>query len=64
MAEITKEELEKEYGTVWTTDELGDDFEVISFLAPYAIVRRLADNKKGSVQFIHRPRFYFDFNAN
>lgn len=56
-------ELEKEYGVgnVWDTQELGRDFEVISFLAPFCAVRRKSDNMKGSVMFQHSPRFYFKF---
>jgi len=50
--------LEAEHGTVWDTDELGRDFEVIGFLAPFVVVRRKSDGKKGSVQFQHSPRLY------
>jgi hypothetical protein len=45
-----KEELEKEYGKAWTTDELREEFEIIGFLAPLVAVRRLADGKKGSLK--------------
>jgi len=44
---------------VWTTDELREEFEVESFAAPFAMVRRKSDGKKGSVTFQHQPRFYF-----
>lgn len=53
--------LEAEHGTVWDTDELGRDFEVIGFLAPFVVVRRKSDGKKGSVQFQHSPRLYYSF---
>ena len=56
--------LEKEYGTgnVWAGAELQEEFEVVSFMAPFVSVIRKKDNMKGVVQFIHRPRFYFDFS--
>lgn len=52
--------LEKLYGKVWNTEELRVSFEVIGFMAPYVIARRLSDNKKMSLQFQHNPRFYFN----
>jgi hypothetical protein len=45
----------------WDTDELRKEFEVISFAAPYVVVRRLADGAKGTMEFTHNPRFYFNF---
>jgi hypothetical protein len=45
----------------WTTDELRAEFEVIGFMAPLVVVRRKADGKKGSMEFTHDPRFYFNF---
>jgi hypothetical protein len=40
---------------------MGQDFEAIGFMAPFVVVRRLADGKKGSLEFQHDPRFYFNF---
>jgi hypothetical protein len=48
----------------WTTDELRRDFEVLSFLAPFVYVRRKADGAKGTMEFTHSPRFYFNFEAD
>lgn len=45
----------------WTTDELQEEFEVIGFLAPFVVVRRRADGMKGSMEFTHMPRMYFNF---
>ncbi len=60
--EITeRQRLEKEYGQVWNTQELSAEFEVIGFMAPYVVVVKKSDNKKGSLQFQDRPRFYFNF---
>lgn len=60
----TREQLQAKYGQVWNTAELQIEFDVIGFLAPYAIVRRKADGKTGSVMFRHSPRIYFSFQED
>ena len=45
----------------WTTDELTRDFRVIAFMAPLVIVERKSDGVKGSLQFTHSPRTYFNW---
>jgi hypothetical protein len=45
----------------WTTEELGRDFEVIGFLAPFVAVRRRSDGVIGTLEFTHLPRWYFNF---
>ncbi len=56
--------LEAEHGKVWDTSQLGVDFEVLGFMAPFVVVRRKADGVKGSLTFQHNPRFYFGFVAD
>lgn len=56
--------LEAKHGQVWDTSKLAEDFEVIGFLAPFVVVRRRSDGKKGSLEFQHQPRFYFNFQAD
>jgi hypothetical protein len=56
--------LEAQYGQIWSTAELSEDFEVIGFMAPLVAVRRRSDGKKGSLEFQHQPRFYFNFQAH
>src|SRR5438445_7717594 len=53
--------LEAEYGQVWDSAQLASAFEVLGFLAPYVVVRRRSDGRKGSLEFQHIPRFYFNF---
>ena len=48
----------------WTTDELRAEFEVIGFAAPFVVVRRKSDGKKGSLEFTHSPRFYFNWQED
>jgi hypothetical protein len=56
--------VEAEYGQVWDTEELQQDFEVKSFAAPFCIVKRKSDGKLGSIMFQHMPRYYFNFQEN
>jgi hypothetical protein len=56
-----REALEAQYGQVWDTNQLGEDFEVIGFMAPYVVVRRKSDGVKGSLEFQHQPRLYWGF---
>lgn len=54
--------LEAAYGQVWDTDELrASDHEVIGFLAPFVVVKSKTTGKKGSLEFQHHPRFYFNY---
>lgn len=57
----SRESLEAQHGQVWNTDELCNDFDVIGFMAPFVVVIRSADGVKGSLEFQHSPRFYFNF---
>ena len=57
----SREALEAEYGRLWDTQQLAQDSEVIGFVAPLVVVRRRSDGVKGSLEFQHRPRFYFNF---
>jgi hypothetical protein len=60
----TRENLEAQYGQVWTTEELTRDFEVTGFMAPLVVARRRADNVVGSLEFSHSPRFYFNWQPH
>ena len=60
----SREDLEARYNGVWDTNELQKDFEVSSFMAPYVIVIRKSDGVKGSLEFQHHPRFYFNFKEH
>jgi hypothetical protein len=56
-----RQRLEAQYGQVWDTAQLAEDFEVLGFMAPYIVVRCKSDGRKGSLEFQHMPRFYFNF---
>ena len=57
----SRESLETKHGQVWDTQELGRDFDVLGFMAPYVVVSRKADRQRGSLMFQNNPRFYFRF---
>lgn len=46
---------------IWDTDGMVQDFTTIGFQAPFVVVTRNADGTQGSLEFTHRPRFYFNF---
>ena len=56
-----RQRLEARYGQTWDAAQVAADFEVLGFMAPYVVVRRRADGRKGSLEFQHLPRFYFNF---
>jgi hypothetical protein len=57
----SREALEAQYGQVWNTQELAEQFQVFGFAAPLVVVRRRTDGVKGSLEFQHHPRLYFNF---
>ena len=59
-----REALEAKYGSVYSTDQLSEHFEVLGFMAPVVVVRRKSDGLKGSLEFQHNPRFYFGFQPH
>jgi hypothetical protein len=56
-----RKRLEAQYGQIWDATQLAKDFDVLGFMAPYVVVRRRSDGRKGSMEFQHLPRFYFNF---
>ena len=45
----------------WNTEELIRDFTVDGFMAPFVVVTRKVDGVKGSLEFTHNPRVYYNF---
>lgn len=58
----SRQALEAQYGQVWDTDELKRDFRVLSFLAPFVLVERVSDGKRGTMMFQHSERYYWGFS--
>jgi hypothetical protein len=56
-----RQRLEARYGQIWDTAQLAKDFDVLGFMAPYVVVQRRSDGRKGSLESQHLPRFYFNW---
>jgi hypothetical protein len=57
-------QLEADYGKVWSTEEMREEFIVKGFMAPLVVVKRKSDGAVGSLEFTHMPRFYFNWIAD
>lgn len=55
---------EQELGPHYTTQQLQEAFEVLSFMAPFVVVNRKSDGVRGTMRFTHSPRVYFDFQED
>jgi len=69
LIEINSETTEREalgtrYGQIWDTRDLARDFIVLGFSAPLVVVERKVDGVRGSLEFQHQPRFYFNFQPH
>ena len=60
----SREALEAKYGQVWDTDQMTEEFQAIGFMAPLIVVRRKSDGVKGSLEFQHSPRLYFNWQPH
>jgi len=45
----------------WDHDEVREHFEIIGFMAPFCSAIRKRDGARGSLEFTHHPRWYFNF---
>lgn len=46
-----------------TTDEMRKQYEVLGFAYGICVVRRRSDGMKGTLDFDHAPRVYYNFVA-
>jgi hypothetical protein len=63
-ASLERSRLESEYGQVWDTKQLQNDFSIKFFLAPFVEVIRKSDGATGTLRFTHFPRFYYSFKQS
>lgn len=57
-------DLEATDGPTWTTETVSQEFEIIGFMAPFVVVRRRSDRQKGTLEFTHNPRVYFNWSPS
>ncbi len=60
------DQLRQDYAEddIFTTETVSQYFEIQGFMAPFVVVVRRSDNKKGILMFCHSPRFYFGFEEH
>ena len=61
VRQLERAALEAEFGQVWDTEQLKQDFVVHGFMAPFCAVTRKSDNVEGALCFQHLPRYYWGF---
>jgi hypothetical protein len=59
--EDVKAELVRTWGEVLTTDEATAKYTFEGFGGGLVVVTRKSDGVRGSLNFTHIPRYYFDF---
>jgi hypothetical protein len=59
-----RKRLEATHGKVYDTNEVREAFEIEGFMAPYCVATERATRLLGSLEFQHRPRFYFNFRPH
>lgn len=56
-----RKRLQERWGDVWNTQEAQEAFVIQGFGSPFVSVTRKSDGTRGSLEFQHMPRFYFNF---
>jgi hypothetical protein len=59
-----KANLTAKHGKIWDHNEVRTEFVLKQFMAPYVVARRISDGQMGTLEFIHSPRFYFNWEAD
>ena len=61
---LSRADLAMVHGDVYDTSEMTAKFRIKHFLAPFVVVERLIDNKLGTLEFQHEPRFYYGWQPD
>lgn len=59
-------QLVEDFGAnnVWDTDQVSKAFVIEGFMAPFVVARKRDTGERGSLQFCHHPRFYFNWKVD
>lgn len=58
---MQQREVRGEVRESWTTEELQQEFTVDGFALGMVVVVRTSDGVRGTLNFVHSPRLYYDF---
>lgn len=58
---MQQREVRGEVRESWTTEELQQEFTVDGFALGMVVVVRKSDGVRGTLNFVHSPRLYYDF---
>ena len=58
---IDRKALEARHGKVWSAEELEQDFIVTAFIGSTVVVRRIADDVVGTLEYTRRPLLFYNF---
>ena len=61
---LDRKALEATFGKVWSAEELEQDFFVTAFIGPHVVVRRIADDVVGTLEYTRRPLLFYNFQPN
>ena len=50
--------------TEYTTEELQEKFNVLGFMMGFCVVEHKESGEKGSFEFAHSPRIYFNYQKD
>jgi hypothetical protein len=48
----------------WDHNTVRDEFEIVGFMAPFCVAIRKSTGKRGSLEFTHHPRWYFNWQED
>lgn len=55
----SRDDLEREFGRVWDTQEVAAEFVITSIIGNEVVVRKKADSVVGTLSYQNEPRLYF-----
>ena len=59
-----RKRLEDQYGKVYNTQEVTSEFKLEAFMAPYVVCTSRRTKERGTMEFQHQPRLYFNFRPH
>jgi hypothetical protein len=65
MLETGQPQLDLQQATErWDHTTVGEHFQITSFMAPFCVAIRRTTGRKGTLEFTHHPRWYFNWQED